>query len=631
MPKIYEMPPHLADLIAAGEVVERPASVVKELCENSIDAGAKSVTVEIQGGGMSFIRVTDNGCGMAPEDAKIAFLRHATSKLRDERGLEAIATLGFRGEALAAISSVSRVELTTKEREAETGTRVELEAGKMVSFEAAGCPDGTTMIVKNLFFNTPARLKYLKNDKAEGAAVTVAVTRLCLSHPEISIRYIKDGREEIHTPGDGKTESAVYAVLGRDAAKSLLKTEGESGGVFVRGYVSTPVGARGNRSWQFFFINGRFVRSRVLQAALEQAYKNSLFTGRFPACVLEIDMSYSKVDVNVHPAKLEVRFSDERAVFDAVYWAVRGALETESAPAELSISRSTASAVRSGLSDAAPSQGFSKPASGGASFTAKPREDFFKSVSADEFRSGFGGGFKRAETGGAELRLNDVFRPAVREQERLEMPPVKPAAAPDWTPDEPIAETREERPWRYVGEALNTYLIVEKGTSVFLIDKHAAHERVLFDKLKEKGWRPEGQLLMTPVIVNVGEETAAIIAGSAELLGEYGFEIDDFGGGAAAIRQIPQDLDISEPEALIEELAGILSSGGRRELSELRDDIMHTVACKAAIKAGTRSEPASVTGLIDKVMSGEVRYCPHGRPVMMELTKYQLDKGFKRV
>ncbi|MBQ2329782.1 MAG: DNA mismatch repair endonuclease MutL [Oscillospiraceae bacterium] len=626
MPKIYEMPPHLADLIAAGEVVERPASVVKELCENSIDAGAKSVTVEIQDGGMSFIRVTDNGCGMAPEDAKIAFLRHATSKLRDERGLEAIATLGFRGEALAAISAVSRVELLTKERDAATGTRVELEAGKILACEAAGCPDGTTMIVRNLFFNTPARLKYMKNDKAEGAAVTVAVTKLCLSHPEISIRYIKDGHEEIHTPGDGKTESAVYSVLGRDAAKSLLKTEGESGGVFVRGYVSTPAGARGNRGWQFFFINGRFVKSRVLQAALEQAYKNSLFTGRFPACVLEIDMSYSKVDVNVHPAKLEVRFSDERAVFDAVYWAVRGALETESAPAELTVSRSTASAVRSGLSDSAPA-GNAKA----ASFSSKPREDFFKSVSSDEFRSGFGGGFKRAEAGGAEFRLNDVFPSKSREQGKIEMPPVKPVAAPDWTPDAPIAEEREERPWRFIGEALNTYLIVEKGTSVFLIDKHAAHERVLFDKLKEKGWRPEGQLLMTPVIVNVGEETAAVIAESAGLLGEYGFEIDDFGGGAAAIRQIPQDLDISEPEALIEELAGILSSGRKRELSELRDDIMHTVACKAAIKAGTRSEPASVTGLIDKVMSGEVRYCPHGRPVMMELTKYQLDKGFKRV
>ncbi|MBQ1768650.1 MAG: hypothetical protein IIZ91_05990, partial [Oscillospiraceae bacterium] len=257
--------------------------------------------------------------------------------------------------------------------------------------------------------------------------------------------------------------------------------------------------------------------------------------------------------------------------------------------------------------------------------------DFFKSVSSDEFRSGFGGGFKRAEAGGAEFRLNDVFPSKSREQGKIEMPPVKPVAAPDWTPDAPIAEEREERPWRFIGEALNTYLIVEKGTSVFLIDKHAAHERVLFDKLKEKGWRPEGQLLMTPVIVNVGEETAAVIAESAGLLGEYGFEIDDFGGGAAAIRQIPQDLDISEPEALIEELAGILSSGGKRGLSELRDDIMHTVACKAAIKAGTRSEPASVTGLIDKVMSGEVRYCPHGRPVMMELTKYQLDKGFKRV
>ena len=626
MQKIYEMSPHLADLIAAGEVVERPASVVKGLCENSIDAGARSLTVEIRDGGMSYIRVTDNGCGMSPVDAKTAFLRHATSKLRDERGLEAIATLGFRGEALAAISAVSRVELLTREKGEETGTRLELEAGKETLCEPAGCPEGTTMIVKNLFFNTPARLKYMKNDKAEGAAVTVAVTRLCLSHPEVSVKYIKDGREEIHTPGDSRRDSAVYETLGRDIAKGLLPTELEANGIKVKGFVSSPSAARGNRSWQFFFINGRFVRSKLLQSALEGAYKNSLFTGRFPVCVLDIDMSYSKVDVNVHPAKLEVRFSDERSVFDALYWAVRGVLEGENAPAELEISKSTAAAVRPSLYDGSEAPRFSgaRGSSAPVSFSAAPRDGFFRRVSADEIRSSLGAGFKKTGSEG-KYPLNDIIRPAA--QQKIDMP----SAKPNWTPDPPIEEEREETPWRFIGEAQNTYLIVEMGSSVYFIDKHAAHERILFDKLKEKGWRPEAQMLIAPVIVKVGEETAELIGKNASILGEYGFGIDDFGGGSVAIRETPQDFDLDEPEAFIEELAGILSSSGSRGLGELKDDIMHTVACKAAIKAGTRSEPSAVRELIAKVMSGEVRYCPHGRPVRMEITKYQLDKGFKRV
>ena len=631
MARIFEMPPHLADLIAAGEVVERPGSVVKELCENSIDAGATSMTVEIKNGGMSMIRVTDNGCGIAAEDAERAFLRHATSKLRDERGLEAIGTLGFRGEALAAIAAVSRVELITKEPDAPLGTRMVLEGGVVAEKEQTGCPDGTTMIVRNLFYNTPARLKYMKNDKAEGSAVTAVMTRLALSHPEISIRYIKDGREEMHTPGDGRIDSCVYSTLGRDFAKSLLKAESETGGVCVSGYVSTPAGARGNRSWQFFFVNGRFIRSKLLQAALEQAYKNSLFTGRFPVCVLNIGMSLSGVDVNVHPTKMEVRFSNEREVFDAVYWAVRGALESESESAELAVSPRTASVIKNGYQEPlAPAGGQGSSGHSGGTYSAKPRGDFFKNLTADTYRAAYSasGGFRESAASGGSpsgrAEVHDDFRAVY--QTKLDMPAQKPL----WTPDAPIEETPEEKPWRYIGEALTTYLIVEKGGSIFLIDKHAAHERVLFDRLKAGAQRPDGQLLMTPMVAKVGQEAADVILENAALLAEFGFELDDFGSGSIAIRQIPADIDVDDPDAFMEEIAENLASGGRQSVEAMRDDVMHTVACKAAIKAGTPSEPAGVMDLIDRVMRGEVRYCPHGRPVAMELTKAQLDRSFKR-
>lgn len=653
MAKIYEMPPHLADLIAAGEVVERPGSVVKELCENSIDAGATSMTVEIKNGGMSLIRVTDNGFGIAAEDAEKAFLRHATSKLRDERGLEAIGTLGFRGEALAAIASVSRIELITKEPDAPFGTRMTLEGGAVTEKEQTGCPDGTTMIVRNLFYNTPARLKYMKNDKAEGSAVTTVMTRIALSHPEISIRYIKDGKEEMHTPGDGRIDSCVYSTLGREFAKSLLKAESEANKIRVSGYVSTPGGSRGNRSWQFFFVNGRFIRSKLLQAALEQAYKNSLFTGRFPVCVLNIDMSLSNVDVNVHPTKMEVRFSNEREVFDAVYWAVRGALDGETKPAELPVSPQTASVIKNGYQEpekspgtnagtsfraGSASGGFSQGAArsggfsySGGTYSAKPREDFFKNLSADTYKTTYTaptGGFKTSipasGTVSGRSEVHDDFRAAY--QTKMDMPETRPL----WTPDAPIEEAKEEKPWRYVGEALTTYLIVEKEGSIFLIDKHAAHERVLFDRLKASAQKPESQLLLTPVVVNIGQEAAGVILENAALLAEFGFEVDDFGSGSIAIRQVPADIDLDDADAFMEEIAENLTSGGRQSIETMRDDVMHTVACKAAIKAGKMSEPASVMDLIDRVMRGEVRYCPHGRPVAMELTKSQLDRSFKR-
>ncbi len=632
MAKIREMPPHLADLIAAGEVVERPASVVKELCENSIDAGARSVTVEIKNGGMTEIRVTDDGCGIASDEVETAFLRHATSKLYTQRDLEAIGTLGFRGEALAAIASVSRVELLTRERDAAEGTRLVLEAGVKKDKSPAGAPVGTTVYVRDLFFNTPARQKFMKNDRAESSAVGVAVVRLALSHPEVSIRYLRDGREEYHTPGDGMLQSAAYCTLGREFAMGLLEVSNKTDTLEATGYTSTPGAARGNRSWQFFFVNGRAVKSKLLQAAVEQAYKNSLFTGRFPVCVINITMNLSAVDVNVHPTKMEVRFSDERAVFDVVYWAVRGALDREEGPGELKLSAGTLKVTGA----KAPDTGAAAPG---------PRKDFFRSLPAEEYRAGklSQAPAARQRPGGDRVEFRDVLRSGY--QTRLDLPASRPVAVaaegevkypaprgevPAGGADETAGAAEEVPDWRLVGEALNTYIIVERGDSIFLIDKHAAHERILFDKLKAGKRAPSAQLLMTPVICSLSEEDIRTLTDNGGFLRDLGFELDEFGAGSVALRQVPMDMDLSDPRGTLEEIAGKLRLGGRRDVEAMADDVLHTVACKAAIKAGSRSEPAELAELIEKVLSGAVRYCPHGRPVSMELTKYQLDRSFKR-
>lgn len=650
MPKIYEMPPHLADLIAAGEVVERPASVVKELVENSIDAGARAVTVEIRSGGMAEIRVTDDGCGIAREDVETAFLRHATSKLRTERDLEAIGTLGFRGEALAAIASVSRVELVTCEKGAGEGTRLVLEGGVRKSKTPAGHPAGSTIYVRDLFFNTPARQKFMKNDRAEGSAVTTAVVRLALSHPEVSIKYIREGKEEYHTPGDGNLQSAAYCTLGREFARGLLAVENRVNGVTVTGFVSTPAAARGNRAWQFFFINGRFIKSKLLQAAVEQAYKNSLFTGRFPVCLIELDMGLAAVDVNVHPTKMEVRFADERAAFDAVYWAVRGALEREEKPKELELSRSTETALRGGVQAAdlpghrvfAPEEGKKAPVSGGfvmGRANVKSGDEFYRRVTADTFRTEYAGGagfktaIRPARVGSeetpkkAETVLEDAFtlRDSVAEAQTFMEIPEPAGRVPDAPPEAPAG-----RDWRYVGEALGTYILVERGDSLFLIDKHAAHERILFDKLKSQKHQVTGQMLMTPVVCELDAETAGVLTENEGVLSELGFEISDYGGGTLALNETPIDMDLTDPEGTLEEIAEKLKTGGKRDVEAMRDEVLHTVACKAAIKAGKRTEPAELEGLIGKVLSGQVRYCPHGRPVSLELTKNQLDRSFKR-
>ena len=639
MPEIRKLDPHVADLIAAGEVVERPASVVKELMENAVDAGASSLTVEIRGGGMALIRVTDNGCGIAPEDVETAFYRHATSKLRDAEGLSAIGTLGFRGEALAAIAAVARVEVTTRRRGDREGTRLALEGGTVTDRAPCGCPEGTVMTVRDLFFNTPARLKFMKNDRTEGQAVTAAVTRVALSRPEISVRYLREGKEEFHTPGDGRVDSCIYTLLGREAAASFLPAEANDGEVAVTGYVSTPGGCTGNRNRQFFYVNGRHVKSRLLQAALEQAYRNALLPGRFPGCVLYLTLKPSAVDVNVHPAKTEVRFVREKPVFDGVYYAALAALADEQGTAELKVSAST----RRTITGAVPA---SEPAAAPRA-AAKPDAGFYQTMSAEKFRSGYaaGGGFRTSvpavPTG--EGRRSAVVRDSapLGVQTTLDLPRREPADPPAYRPAvpagtakaEPVSAPQTPEPsgtpeFRVIGEALQTYILVETGDSILLIDKHAAHERILFDKLRADPRFEGGQLLLTPEIVEVGAEDAALIEAQGELLSEYGFDAAPFGETSVAVREIPSYLDGASVRDVVYDLCAVLRKGGSP--AAMREDLLHTVACKAAMKAGSASQPEQLEALAARVVSGEVKYCPHGRPVAMELTKAALDKGFRR-
>ena len=621
MPEIQILDPHVADMIAAGEVVERPASVVKELVENAFDAGAKNVTVELRGGGATYIRVTDDGCGMAPEDAGVAFLRHATSKLRDEKGLESIATMGFRGEALAAISAVSRIELVTRRRGSAEGTRVTLEAGDIRDMLPAGCPEGTTMTVRDLFYNTPARLKFLKSDRSEAAACELAALRCALGRPEISVRLIRDGEERFFSPGDGRADSCVYSLLGREAASQLLLCAGENGGVRVSGYVSSPSAGRGNRREQYFFCNGRFIKSALLQSALEQAYRNTLLVGRYPSCVLYLDLAFAQVDVNVHPAKTEVKFSDEKRVFDAVYYAALSALQGEDRTAEV-----------------APSPGTRK--------MAEPKKDFYQSMSAERFRAN---GYAVKPAAPAEKPARTALRDVqAGYQTRMELPvrPVSTQRAPSpvvpTVPDRPAGtpvveknvqnvESRSIPDHKIVGETMKTYLLVEVGETLILIDKHAVHERMNFDRLRAQERHVQAQTLLTPVTLRPAEDDAELLEQNAALLSELGFEIEPFGAADYVVRAVPAGLDAGEVVSALEEICEKLRRGKALSEQAVWDEILHTVACKAAVKAGWDTQPEELEVLAEAVLSGRVKYCPHGRPVSVTVTRQELDKLFKRI
>ena len=671
MPHIQEMPREVAELIAAGEVVERPASVVKELVENALDAGASAVTVEIRGGGMKLIRVTDNGCGIAPAELPTAFLRHATSKLRTAEDLGNIGTLGFRGEALAAIAAVSRIEIVSRETGTDHGASLALSGGVPGETEPAPAPEGTTIYVRDLFYNTPARLKFMKKDSAETGAISALVQHLALSRPEVSFRLIRDGQTTLHTPGDGREESAVYAALGRDFATSLLPVSGRGGEVEVRGFVTKPLAGRGSRNMQFFFLNGRFIKSQLLTAAVEEGYRNQLLKGRFPGCVLHVTLPLPLVDVNVHPAKTQVKFAREKEVFDAVYHTVMDCLDADS-PA---------------LAPKAPP----------AAEVTNPRNDFFQRLDARTFREGGASAGsapppqKAAPASRPAIRQETPVRPAwnsewapapqvadsapkvpyatkfpargageapkipeppeTPRQEDTPVPPKKPygpaipaaavqrdapqhtlpPAIPSLKAEVPGQETLEPResPWRIAGEILHTYIVCESEEGcVYLIDKHAAHERVNFDRLKAAQEPPMRQTLLAPIPVELSREDAAAILESLPLLEELGFACEDFGDGTVLLRELPSDIDAADAAATLEEFAAKLRSG--RSLEQRRDDLLHTMACKAAIKGGWKSDPAELRALVDRVQSGEVKYCPHGRPVAAKITKYELEKLFKR-
>ncbi len=642
MPKILQLDPHVADLIAAGEVVERPASAVKELTENAIDAQANTVTVEIQGGGRSYLRVTDDGCGIAAEDCLTAFLRHATSKIRTEYDLEAIGTLGFRGEALAAIAAVSRVELMTRTEDAPAGVALLLDAGVLRRREEAGCPRGTTIIVRDLFFNTPARQKFMKRDSAEGSAVFAVVQHAALSHPEISFRFIREGKQELHTPGDGVLKSAVYSVLGRDVALGMLDCAGSADDISVAGFISRPVCCRGSRAGQFFFVNGRYVKSRIMQAALEQAYANQKMVGKFPACVLHITTKLNGVDVNIHPTKTEVKFASEKKLFDAVYYAVKSVLDAPAAAPEASVAAQT-------------------PQKPKTHDTVTPNQTFFRSMNAQEFRATLRSDAKTPYSTTAPRRTvaEEPSAPIAADLPPLKRPPVAPVktqaraqiepapraeavppqvhtSAPE-APQKQAAQEEEtpaartqEVPWRMAGEVLNTYIIVERGDEVYFIDKHAAHERMNFDRLKAMRHKPMQQLLLAPVLVHPAPEEQAVLLENLPLLEEFGFAVEDFGGGSLAVRQAPDYLPAEQIAATLGEIAARLLNGVAVDPDAARDEVLHTMACKAAIKGGWSSSEEELLAVCRAVMSGEVKYCPHGRPVAIRLTKKELEKQFKR-
>lgn len=645
MPIIQQLSPHIANLIAAGEVVERPASVVKELLENAVDAGASKVTVEIRDGGMTFLRVTDNGCGMEPEDARTAFLRHATSKLRTAEDLSSIGTMGFRGEALAAIASVSRIDLLTKTPNSISGTSLHLEGGEVTEESEAGCPDGTTIIIRDLFFNTPARMKFMKSDSVEGSRVAAAVQLQALAHPEVSITFLRDGKQTLSTPGNGSLQAAVYCIYGRDFA-DMIPVNSKWDNYTVTGYVSKPTDARPTRNLQTFFVNDRPVKSKLLVSALEEAYRNQLMVGKFPTCVLHLAIPPTAVDVNVHPAKTEVKFLSEKAVFDCVHYGVLAALNKTPDRPEVQFKQEKP------MTPPAP------PVSPAPAPVQKPKQEFFRTMTPEEFKT-FSGVLKDAPkpspaaAAATVAKLppvlhNDVILPrskapipkapavsvtVTKDEDAIATAPLPPLPEPV-PKEEPVQEALplpEVQPWRMVGELYRSYIIVEQGEEAFLIDKHAAHERILFEKLKANQEAITAQTLLLPVTVRLNPAACGILLSNQVLMEELGFELEEFGDNTILLRQIPMDLSPDDAATAVEELAGNLLAGRTASKDNIRDDLLHTVACKAAIKAGWVNDEKELLAVAKEVMSREdLKYCPHGRPICITLSKKQIEKQFRR-
>ncbi len=606
MNRINLLPKSIFELIAAGEVVERPASVIKELVENSIDSGANKITVEIQNGGIRYMRVTDNGCGIYKDDIERAFTSHATSKISSADDLEKIFTLGFRGEALASISAVSRVELLTKTEDDFSGSRYEISAGESSAVEDAGCPDGTTIIVRDLFYNTPARMKFLKKDVSEGNLVSGIIEKIAVSHPDISFKFIRDGKQVLFTPGNNDLLTACEAVFGKDFTKDLIEVNSVINSIKVSGYVSHPFSSRATRSMQNFFVNGRYIRNKTIYAALEEAYKGSIMVGKHPYCVLFLELPFDTVDVNVHPAKTEVRFSDEKRIFDSVYYAVKNVIDSDVKRPEFKVEKINPITLHKDYREKSDEQLkiyqqiIEETAKSDKVEIKSPREDI--SVSDDIPNL---------------VNLNDYKQIKTEE-------PIKQEIS--------IKTEKDNDDFKVIGEAFNTYILVEQGEKILLIDKHAAHERMLYEQLKSNSSLEGTQLLMNPVNVTLSKEEYTAVTENLSLLKEVGFVAEDFGSGSVIVRECPVDLSVEEVKDFLNEIAGYLLKNKKDLVTEKQDWVLHNIACRAAVKGGNITSEYERNKFVEKLLSmPEIRYCPHGRPVVIEITKYSLEKQFGRI
>lgn len=664
MGRINVLDKRLAELIAAGEVVERPASAIKEMVENSIDAGASAIVVEIKNGGNTFMRVTDNGCGIEQDDIKKAFLRHATSKIKTEDDLNAIGTLGFRGEALASISAVSKLEMITRTSDSDFGVKYVIHGGEELEFTECGAPVGTTIIARDLFYNTPARMKFLKKDTTESNVVTAMLERMAICHPEVSFRLIRDSKQVMNTPGDNDLYSAIFTVFGKDFAKSLLPVEYSLGGISVSGYTCTPTASRKNRAMQYFSLNGRYIRTKTGIAALEQAYKNSIAVGTFPTCVLNISLDPQLVDVNVHPAKIEVRFSDERAIFNAVYYAVKSALDADVTRVAFGQNDVTAKAADRGEQiniDFGDSTDKSRKQLdklfsgevGAPKYYDKPKADDSAVAKAakpsdNSANVGYKYNFARDNDGTVKPDNSDTLplsEPTIKTVGGVPtveyyVPSViitddNANKAEPQNDDESVqsnaTEEKPHMPFKYVGQAFDTYIIVESGGKLIIIDKHAAHERILFEKLKSEV-SAEPQMLLSPIDVTLSSDEYDAIITNLDRINEQSFDIADFGMNTVRVRSVPVFLEGEDVKGLIEEIAGRLINKNTDFTPEFLDWLYHSVACRAAIKAGNRSTVEELESLADIVLNDDkIRYCPHGRPVAAELTENEIKRRFSRI
>lgn len=634
MPQINILPKEVYQLIAAGEVVERPSSVVKEMIENSVDAGAKNITVEIKNGGSTYIRITDDGCGIARSEVKKVFISHATSKIKVSDDLDKIGTLGFRGEAMASISAVAKVQLLTRTPDEEIGTRYEIAGGQELDFSDAGCPVGTTIVVADIFFNTPARMKFLKKDVTEANAVAGVVERIAVSHPEISFRFIRDGKQTLITSGNGDLKSTIYSVFGREFANSLIPVDYEINNMHVSGFVTKPSMSRKSRGMQFFFINSRLVKSQTAMAALEQAYRNSIMVGRFPGCVLNIECNSSFVDVNVHPAKIEVRFANEKPVFELVYYGVKNAIEMLDTPKEAHFSapRPIQTTVNGKIDFFKPKE--EVPTQMQFKQESNP-DDFWRVASPDVVRdkspkSEEAQNYVEESTTTAKLDLSKFTKPATsneqqanNESETLEQ--TKPL------PKQEKAESVEVPDFRLVGEIFKTYIIIEMDGDCYMIDKHAAHERMNFEALKAST-EIASQVLLSPVAVRLSREEYNAVLSNLDLYSKCGFAIEDFGNSTVLVRECPSILDGEDVSGLVEETASKLLDGKTDITPEQMDWIFHSASCRAAVKAGDKTSPYEMELFVKKLLANpNIRYCPHGRPVMIKLSKYDIEKQFGRI